>query len=319
MSEAARRRCGPDRPEKEPGIQASIRLDAEQWTARVDDYAGRVETFAAPHADRARVGAPHPVWDFLFSYYSLRPRQLRCWHPGYGVLLTGGEAVRRYRGRRGYLADADGVRVSKTYLHSRLDAIAFVARLLRATARRPARLNCFGLHEWAMVYRSGAVRHDRVPLRLGAAGTDTVVEAEIAGPLRCSHFDAFRFFSAPYMAEFAPRNIDSPSRATQQDWEQPGCLHANMDLYKWSYKLSPLIDSELLLDCLEMAAAAREIDMRASPYDLSDYGYTPIAIEHAAGRADYVRCQQAIASRAAPLRAALLARCDLLLQEAGYG
>ena len=82
----------------------------------------------ASHTDRVRVGAPHPVWDFLFSYYSLRPRQLRCWHPGYGVLLTGGEAVRRYRGRRGYLADADRVRVSKTYLHSQLDAIAFVAR-----------------------------------------------------------------------------------------------------------------------------------------------------------------------------------------------
>jgi hypothetical protein len=54
------------------------------------------------------------------------------------------------------------------------------------------------------------------------------------------------------------------------------------DLYKWSYKLSPLIDSETLLDCLELAAAAREIDMRASPYDLSDYGYTPIAVEDAA-------------------------------------
>jgi hypothetical protein len=90
-----------------------------------------------------------------------------------------------------------------------------------------------------------------------------------------------------------------------------------MDLYKWSYKLSPLIDSETLLDCLELAAAAREIDMRASPYDLSDYGYTPITVEDAAGRAEYVRCQKAIATRAEPLRAALLARCDLLLQAAG--
>jgi hypothetical protein len=300
VSDAARRRCG---------------LDVEQWTARADDYAVRVDTLVAPHVKRARAGEAHPVWDFLFSYYSLRPGQLRCWHPGYGVLLAGGEAVRQYRGRRGYTADAAGVTVSKTYLHSRLDTISFVARLLRATVRRPARLNCFGLHEWAMVYRSGAVRHGHVPLRLGAAATDTVVEAEIAGPLRCSHFDAFRFFSA----DAAPRNTASLSRETQQDWEQPGCLHANMDLYKWSYKLSPLIDSELLLDCLELAAAAREIDMRASPYDLRDYGYTPIAVEHAAGRAEYVRCQRAIASRAAPLRAALLARCDLLLQAVGYG
>ncbi len=148
---------------------------------------------------------------------------------------------------------------------------------------------------------------------MGAAGTDAVVESEVAGPLRCSHFDAFRFFSD----DAAPRNAGSPSRATQQDWEQPGCLHANMDLYKWSYKLSPLIESELLLDCLELAAAAREIDMRASPYDLRGYGYTPIAVEQAAGRAEYVRCQKAIAARAAPLRAALLARCDLLCSAPG--
>jgi hypothetical protein len=294
-------------------LETSVRLDAEQWTARANDYAVRVEAFVAPHLERTQAGEPHPVWDFLFSYYSLRPRQLRCWHPGYGVLLAGGEAIRRYRDRRGYTVEASGVAVGDAYLRSRLDTISFVARLLRATARRPAQLNCFGLHEWAMVYRSGAVRHDRVPLRLGTAGTDTVVEAEIAGPLRCSHFDAFRFFSA----EAAPRNAGSPSRSTQQDWEQPGCLHANMDLYKWSYKLSPLIDSELLLDCLELAAAAREIDMRASPYDLRNYGYTPIAVEDAAGRAEYVRCQKVIASAATPLRAALLARCDLLLQAGG--
>jgi hypothetical protein len=292
----------------------NIRLAAEQWTARADQYAERAETFVAPHLKRARAGQAHPVWDFLFSYYNLRPGQLRCWHPGYGVLLAGGEAIRRYGGRRGYTADDAGVTVSDAYLRSRLDTIAFVARLLAATARRPAQLNCFGLHEWAMVYRDRAVRHERVPLRLGATGTDAVVDTEVAGPLRCSHFDAFRFFSA----EAAPRNAGSPSRDTQQDWEQPGCLHANMDLYKWCYKLSPLIDSELLLDCLELAAAAREIDMRASPYDLHGYGYAPIAVEHAAGRAEYVRCQKAIAARAAPLRAALLGQCDLLLQAAGY-
>ena len=73
-----------------------IRLDAEQWTARAGEYAERVETFVAPHLKRARVGEAHPVWDFLFSYYNLRPRQLRCWHPGYGVVLAGGEAIRRY-------------------------------------------------------------------------------------------------------------------------------------------------------------------------------------------------------------------------------
>src|SRR5271154_5559972 len=75
--------------------------------------------------------------------------------------------------------------------------------------------------------------------------------------------------------------------------------------------------ADRLRDAARLPGTAREIDMRASPYDLSDYGYTPIAVEHAAGRAEYVRCQKAVATRAEPLRAALLARCDLLLQSAG--
>ena len=70
----------------------------------------------------------------------------------------------------------------------------------------------------------------------------------------------------------------------------------------------------MLIDCLELAADARELDMRASPYDLAGYGFAPITIEEPAGRAEYVRCQLVISERAAPLRQALQARCDLLLR-----
>jgi hypothetical protein len=200
----------------------------------------------------------------------------------------------------------DTVGVTADYLATRLDTVEFIADLVHATAQRPARLNCFGLHEWAMVYRAPEVRHEQVPLRLGGAGTDAVVESM---PLRCSHFDAYRFFTA----EAAPRNVEQLTRRDQVAHEQPGCLHAAMDLYKWSFKLGPLIDSELVQDCLDLAADARELDMRASPYDLTGYGFDPITIETPAGRAEYVRAQQDVADRAAPLRAVLADRCDLLL------
>ena len=180
---------------------------------------------------------------------------------------------------------------------------------ITTTAGRSPRMNCFGLHEWAMVYEAPRVRHERVPLRLGPDATDAVVESM---PLRCTHFDAFRFFTEPAAA----RNAGTPSRSDQSGWEQPGCVHANMDLYKWCYKLGPLIESELLFDCLALAAEARELDMRASPYDLADYGFEPIAIETPAGRAAYVRAQQEIAARATPLRAAIAGRCDGLLAAA---
>jgi hypothetical protein len=220
--------------------------------------------------------------------------------------VLAGSGGGQYLTRAGYIAADGGVSLSRDYLRSRLGAVGFVAGLLRSTALRPPRFGCFGMHEWAMVYRAGGVRHTGVPLRLGPAGTDAVVESM---PLRCSHFDAYRFFTAPAAA----RNEGRPARATQADWEQPGCLHANMDLYKWCYKLSPLVDSDLLFACLELAAQARTLDMQASPYDLRDFGFEPIAVEDPAGRAEYVRRQGLVADRAAPLRAALLARCEQLL------
>jgi hypothetical protein len=279
-------------------------LDEAAWTDRERRHAERVDRFVGPHVLRARRGEAHPVWDFLFSYYSLKPRQLRRWHPGYGVALAGASAA-RFLERSGYGPVGSAVTVTREHLLARIDTIEFIADLLHATSSRPARLNCFGLHEWAMVYRTTDVRHE-VPLRLGAEATDAVVDSM---PLRCSHFDAYRFFTEPA----APRNAERLSRQSQVATEQPGCVHANMDLYKFCGKLGPLVESGLLMDCLDLAADARELDMRASPYDLTGYGFEPIAIETPAGRAEYVRAQQDVADRAAPLRAALADRCDLLL------
>jgi hypothetical protein len=280
-------------------------LDEHAWTTRERMHQNRVDEFCEPLRKRAQAGGAHPVWDFLFTYYSLRPRELRIWHPGFGVALAGA-AADRHLDRSGYGRGRQGVTVTREHLLSRVDTVRFIARLLRATASRPARLNCFGMHEWAMVYRAPTVRHSQVPLRLGLAGTDAVVESM---PLRCTHFDAYRFFTEPA----TQRNADSLTRDSQESTEQPGCIHAAMDCYKWAFKLGPLVESELVMDCLELAADARSLDMRASPYDLRDYGFEPIAVETPAGRAEYVRAQQSVAERAAPLRATLADRCDLLL------
>ena len=245
--------------------------------------------------------------DFLFTYYSLRPVRMEQWHPGPGVLLRDAEA---FLDHRGYVRDGDGVRLDVAALPDRVGATArFVRALLVATASRPARLGCFGLHEWAMVYRSDVPRHGAVALRLGAAGTDAVVEQL---PVHCTHHDAFRFFTAAAR----PLNALTPERADQVEHEQPGCLHATMDLYKWSYKLAPATPSELLAECFALAVDVRGFDMRASPYDLADLGYPPVRIETPGGRAEYARAQAGFAERAAPLRSRLVALCDELLSAA---
>lgn len=87
-----------------------------------------------------------------------------------------------------------------------------------------------------------------------------------------------------------------------------------MDLYKWSSKLWPWTGSDLIGQCFELALKGRDLDMRASPYDLSSLGYEPVKIETVEGRAQYEREQRALAANAADLRRSLLEVCSALSQ-----
>jgi len=84
------------------------------------------------------------------------------------------------------------------------------------------------------------------------------------------------------------------------------------DLYKWAYKLSPVVPSELVADAFELAREIREFDMRASPYDLSALGYEPVCIESPEGKREYVDAQRSFADRARGIRERLIAECARL-------
>jgi len=197
-------------------------------------------------------------------------------------------------------------------LSRRGGAVPWIHALLSRTAGRPGHFGCFGMHEWAMVYRQTPeeVRHQTWPLRLSPADTAAVVERN---RVRCSHFDAFRFFTAPAR----PLNLLHPTRETQHDNEQPGCLHANMDLYKWAYKLSPLVPAELVAEAFALARDIRTLDMRASPYDFGALGLSAVPVESPQGRAEYAAAQRLFSQRAAPVRAALIAAIERLDRETG--
>ena len=277
-------------------------LPYDEWAPRAAAHAARVDIWLEPHLARRREQVKHPVLDFIFTYYNHRPAQLRRWHPGYGLALT---EASEYDELKGYASIGGAAAVTEAHVASQRPLIEGIHRLLVATASRPPSLGCFGLHEWAMVYQDDATRHP-LPLRLGAEGTDAVVESH---KIACSHFDAFRFFTP----QARPLNTLAPGRDDRPEFEQPGCLHASMDLYKHAYRLSPLIPSELVADCLELAIAVREVDMRASPYDLSSLDYTAIPIETAAGKAEYLAQQRRFMGLAAPLRARLIEHCQRLL------
>lgn len=263
-----------------------LEVDALDLEARAVAHAARLAPYVTPHLARRAAGEKHPVHDFLFTYYNFRPAQLLRWHPG--------------------LDPTD------PYVVARRERIAQIHELLAATAGRAGNFGCFGLHEWAMVHRADATRHE-MPLRLGAAATDRVTEDH---RIACSHFDAFRFFT-PSAVGF---NTLSPGPGDRPAYEQPACLHGGMDLYKHAYRLSPMICSDLVADAFELAWEIRILDMRAAPYDMSGWTldpagepWTPVCIETPEGKAEYVAAQRSFAERGAPIRAALIAECERLL------
>jgi hypothetical protein len=280
-------------------------LDAPAWRDRRAAHESRVDVWVQPHLERRRRREAHPVEDFLFTYYSQRPAALRRWHPGFGVVLADAE---EYVDLKGYVEAAGGVTVSREHVRSQERLLRGLHDLLAATASRPPQLGCFGMHEWAMVYRlaSSDVRHSSWPLRLGPEGTDEVVERH---RIACSHFDAFRFFTD----EARPLNTLSPGRDDRAELEQPGCLHAGMDLYKHAFRLSPMIASELVADCFELAHDIRVLDMRASPYDLAALGHSPVRVETQEGKQEYVAAQRSFAERSRPLRQRLIDEVERLL------
>jgi hypothetical protein len=293
-------------------------LDEATWRSRAAVHEARVDAFVAPHLARRSERLKHPVHDFLFTYYSQRHVQLRRWHPGFGLGLAGGAEYARLKGydvvistgsmRRSTSSTTESVAVSPEYVAAQRPLVESLHALLTATASRTANFGCFGLHEWAMVYRTGEdqTRHSDWPLRMGSDGTDAVVESH---RIACSHFDAFRFFTEPAR----PLNVLSPTSGDRAAHEQPGCLHAGMDLYKHAFRLTPMIGSDLVADCFELARDIRVLDMRAAPYDLADLGFEPVRIETPEGKQEYAAAQRRFAQRGAPLRRRLIEECQRLL------
>ncbi len=279
-------------------------LAEPQWRERARAHNERLQPFVSAHLERRSRARKHPVWDFLFEYYSFKPTHLLRWSPGAQVLLAGDAS--ELLARKEFHVEAHGARLDLSrFPPQRAQALGSAIELLRSTQSRPPFHGCFGLHEWAMLYQSDEVRHEQAGLRLAAQEIAGVVESQA---IRCSHYDAFRFFTP----SARPLNVLQPGFEGRASLEQPGCVHANMDLYKWSFKFYPWIASELIADAFELAVQARELDMRASPYDLKAWGFEPIRIETVGGRREYQARQKAVAERAAPLRARLIEALQVL-------
>ena len=288
-------------------------LSINHWTHRAAAHAAKVGPWADAFVDRRSRGTKHPVHDFLFTYYSFAPGRLKQWMPAVNEALEVNDDTLASHpwlpGRWGQVEN--GVMSLNTGLldHRTRDLAKFVAELCARIMGRAPRLRCFGLHEWAMVYRQTPeeVRHNAHALRMEPDDLAAFIESQ---SINCSHYDAYRFFTPGAR----PLNSLNPQLETRLDMEQGACLHANMDLYKWASKLWPWVGSDLVAETFLLALEGRDLDMRASPYDLAAMGYEPVRIETEEGRKQYQLEQQRLAERSIPVRERLREACVRIVE-----
>ena len=270
-----------------------------EWMQRREIHRQRVTQWTLPHRERRLRHEPHPINDFLFDYYSFRPSLLERWSPGWSLPLEGA-TVADFPASEGWIETDQGLALSlQRFPQHRLDSFRWMIQLLKITLDRPPQFACYGLHEWAMVYKIAQTRYPTVPLRMTPSALTAFIESQT---ICCTHHDAFRF----YTPEAKPLNRHQPTKANRLDLEQSGCIHVTMDLYKWAHKFYPWTPSDLILEAFELAIESRQIDMKASPYDLSQWGLTPIKIETGEGKSEYVEEQRKIHLRGIPIRQKLL-------------
>lgn len=285
----------------------------------------RISNSKAALKERQHLVHEHPIFNFLHTYYRYSSESIMKWSPGVASVdcleSTIIEGVTQADVDEGLLHDkyicldqeSGTAKYSVEALSKdkkKLDLFTRNRDILRSSSTRQPVFSCYGLHEWAMLYKNNEKKQS-LQLRLPQEKIDEVVESV---PLRCTHYDAFRFFE-----KSAQRfNKIQLTRATQVAREQPACIHATMDLFKYAYSIYPLCSADLLRDSLKVALKARYIDMRASPYDVSTFAgcEEPIHVETEEGKALYAREQEALMELSAPLRSRLTAVYDSVLIQA---
>jgi len=293
----------------EIAVNQTIIAESE-WKSTMQSHEIKLAKLLDPYLKKRSMQQKDPVLDFLFEYYAFRPSHLKRWSPGIGVSLEIGENADLPEVSELTVSDHLAFLNPKHFPKKRLKALRWTLELLKESGDKKPLFGCFGMHEWAMVYRAGEVRHDQIPFRLSEEEIAQFVESR---PLLCTHFDAFRFFTD----KAKPMNRNELNREKFQEMEQPGCLHTNMDLYKWAFKLYPWISSDVIREAFFNAVETRKVDMQASPYDAREFGLEPIKIETESGRAEYLERQMEIYEKSKPVRERVIEEYEKVLNSVG--
>ena len=294
-------------------------LTRSEWRSRADAHRRRVKDLLGGMFYDRKIHDKHPIYNFLFTYYRFRPhRTLERYSAGLEFGLekhcnSDDDGSLYLPSSKHFSVKNNCIEMDpvKSLNEKSVTRIRNLHTLLALVQRRPPTFSCFGVHEFAMLH-SGA-RHSHfqknLKLRMTQREIDDVVER---APIRCSHFDATRHFPESALKSCGIKT--GPTLRVKN--EQAGCIHTNLDLFKFSLRLWPFASSELVADALELAIRARELDMRASPYDLSsisdftelgrDFDLTPVLIETESGRAEFRDSTMVLYRDSLPIRNRLI-------------
>jgi hypothetical protein len=193
----------------------------------------------------------HPIYNFIFVYFFFNQKILFQYSPGMNTTieldqdydklfsLNLAPELQPIEAQSKTLAISfSEKKISKKFLQRTL-------QILKSVQSKLPSFWCFGLHEWAMQYHSSQLApspstksssFQSLPLRVSPEQIESLINppsSAIQPPiprLRCTHFDAIRFFTPSSL----PLNVISPTptRNTVDQFDQPGCIHVNMDLFK---------------------------------------------------------------------------------------
>ena len=239
------------------------RVGPASWVSEAEQHVEAMNALLYPMTDssatlKARMHAvrTHPIYNFMHTYYRYSAEELKLFTPGANSPLD-------------VLSPTDSVLLHPLFQHSvssrassSSSAVPPLAAppastveyrfpktlspegrfgwiqmakardvLKSAASLNPPNFGCFGLHEWAMLYKGAAPKQPGLGLRVSQSTIDAMVE----GGVKCSHYDAFRFFHQ----DAKQFNAVSLVRETQASFEQAACIHVTMDLFKWSHKIYP--------------------------------------------------------------------------------
>jgi hypothetical protein len=278
-------------------------ISYSEFQQRKEYHTTKVSDLLADYLSNKNLGKKQPVLDFLFEYYFFKPSLLQRYSPGIEIGINAEiiDPLDKSLFELNHFIEENGIWfLSKNSIpENRITSIHWVIELLIQTNKNEAQFGCLGLHEWAMVYKEENDLRHSLPLRLDNTEIRTLVESK---PLKCTHFDAFRFFTE----HSRPLNKVQLNKDNRLQMEQSGCIHTTMDIYRWAHKFYPWIASERITEAFELAVEARTIDMQASPYDVSLIGLTPIKIESKSGAEEYISKQKQLNEKGKKLRALLI-------------